>query len=108
VAGYKIGKTMKELAAEFGINRVTVSKHLRRAGVAVRGSGLAEVDACEAAALYAAGWSAARIAERFGVCVDTVLRSLRATGVEIRPPVMRPTAGPKPAQGALRVRSCAR
>jgi DNA-binding CsgD family transcriptional regulator len=31
VAGYHTGKTMKELAAEFGINRLTVSTHDRAA-----------------------------------------------------------------------------
>jgi hypothetical protein len=36
VAGYKHGKTMKELAAEFGINRVTLSAQLRRANVPLR------------------------------------------------------------------------
>jgi len=36
VAGYKHGKTMKELAAEFDINRVTVSAQLRRANVRLR------------------------------------------------------------------------
>jgi len=85
VAGYKAGRTMKELAAEFGIHRVTVSRHLRRTGVAVRGSRLGERESREAAALYAAGWSAARVAERLGVCADTVLRSLREAGAVIRP-----------------------
>jgi len=68
---------LERYAAEFGIHRVTVSRHLRRTGVAVRGSRLGERESHEAAALYAAGWSAARVAERLGVCADTVLRSLR-------------------------------
>jgi hypothetical protein len=36
IAGYEAGKTMKDLAVEFGINRLTVSAHLRRAGVPLR------------------------------------------------------------------------
>jgi len=40
VAGYEAGRTMKELAAEYGINRMTVSAHLRRAGAALRRPGL--------------------------------------------------------------------
>ena len=40
VAGYEAGKTMKELAAEFGINRNTVKAHLRRSEAALRRLGL--------------------------------------------------------------------
>jgi DNA-binding CsgD family transcriptional regulator len=36
IAGYQSGRTMKELAAELGINRLTVSAHLRRAQVTTR------------------------------------------------------------------------
>jgi hypothetical protein len=40
IAGYQSGKTMKELALEFGMDRRTVSTYLRRAEVAVRRGGI--------------------------------------------------------------------
>jgi hypothetical protein len=76
---------MKELAVEFGINRLTVSVHLRRALVLPRRGGLDQEQAVEAARLYEAGWSSGRLAERFGVSADNVLKVLRRTGVAIRP-----------------------
>jgi hypothetical protein len=39
-AGYRAGRSMQELAGEFGIDRRTVSTYLRRAGVVVRRGGL--------------------------------------------------------------------
>ena len=69
IAGYEAGKTMKDLAVEFGINRLTVSAHLRRAGVPLRRSGLDTEQTAEAARLYDAGWSSMKLAERFGVSV---------------------------------------
>jgi DNA-binding CsgD family transcriptional regulator len=85
IAGYRSDKTMKELAAEFGIDRRTVSTYLRRAGVAVRRGGLDREQTVEAARLYEAGWSSRRLAERFDVSVDSVLKALRRAGVAIRP-----------------------
>jgi predicted DNA binding protein len=85
IAGYQSGKTMKELAAEFGINRLTVSTHVRRAGVRTRRGGLDEEQAGEAAHLYKAGWSSGKLAERFNVSADNVLKALRNAGVTIRP-----------------------
>jgi len=76
---------MRELAAEFGIDRRTVSTYLRRAGVAVRRGGLDQEQTIEAARLYQAGWSSGRLAGRFGVSADNVLKALRAAGVAIRP-----------------------
>jgi DNA-binding CsgD family transcriptional regulator len=85
VRGYEAGQTMSELAAEFGINRLTVSRHLRRVGVILRRTGLGPLGANEVANLYEAGWSSARLAERFDVSADTVLKALRHAGVAIRP-----------------------
>jgi len=97
VAGYEAGETTKELAAEYGIHRVTVSSHLRWAGIPLRRSGLNAAQIAEAADLYRAGYSSERIAERFGVNADTVIRALRRAGVAIRrrrggPRSKRPTA----------------
>jgi hypothetical protein len=74
IAGYEAGKTMKDLAV--GINRLTVSAHLRRVGVPLRRSGLDTEQTAEAARLYDAGWSSVKLAERFGVSADTVLIAL--------------------------------
>jgi DNA-binding CsgD family transcriptional regulator len=40
VDGCRSGKTMKELASEFGIHRTTVSSHLTEQGVPIRHGGL--------------------------------------------------------------------
>ena len=85
VAGYEAGTSMKELAAEFGINRLTVSSHLRRTGVPIRRGGLDHEQASEAAGLYSDGWSSGRWAERFNASADSVLKALRSKGVPIRP-----------------------
>jgi hypothetical protein len=76
---------MKELAAEFGVNRLTVFTHVRRAGVRTRRGGLDEEQAVEATRLYEAGWSSGKLAERFNVSADNVLEALRDAGVTIRP-----------------------
>jgi transposase len=84
VAGYGTGKTMKELAAEFGISRQTASLHLRRANTPIRREGVDQERASEVVALYEAGWTSRNIAGRYGVSPDTILRTLRRQGVEIR------------------------
>jgi DNA-directed RNA polymerase specialized sigma24 family protein len=76
---------MNDLAAEFGIDRRTVPVYLRRAGVETRRGGLDDKQAVEAARLYETGWSSGRLAERFGVSADNVLKTLRRAGVIIRP-----------------------
>lgn len=85
IAGYRTGKTMKDLAGEFGINRLTGSAHLRRASVIPRRGGLDQGRAAEATRLYEAGWSSGRLAKRFNVSADNVLKALRGAGVTIRP-----------------------
>lgn len=92
MAGYATGKSMKELAVEFGINRVTVSSYLRQAQVPLRRVGLSTEQAVEAVGLYEAGWSSGRLAKRYDVSADTVLKSLRRTGAAIRPR----RGGPRP------------
>jgi DNA-binding transcriptional regulator LsrR (DeoR family) len=85
VAGYEARKTVKELAASFGIDRNTVSRRLRQAGITMRTRGLTHDQAAEAVRLYEAGWSSGRLAEEFGVSADNVLKSLRRAGVVVRP-----------------------
>jgi lambda repressor-like predicted transcriptional regulator len=84
VAGYLSGKAMTELARQFGIERRTVAAVLDRARVP-RHHDLTAERLKDAAGLYEAGWSAARLGEHFDVSPDTMLRHLRSSGVTIRP-----------------------
>jgi DNA-directed RNA polymerase specialized sigma24 family protein len=97
VAGYEAGRTVKELAASFGIDRNTVSRRLRQAGITMRRRGLTNDQAAEAVCLYEAGWSSGRLAETFGVSADNVLRALRRADVAIRPRRGGPTSKRSPA-----------
>jgi transposase len=63
VDGYQEGATVYELAERFKIHRVTVSEHLRRQGVEMRGQGLYDQQIFEAALLHGRGWSLARFLE---------------------------------------------
>jgi len=71
VAGYRKGKTVYELAADFGIARQTVSLILKRNGVPMRMQGLRDDQRTEVAELRAQGWSYARLGTRFGVNAST-------------------------------------
>jgi lambda repressor-like predicted transcriptional regulator len=86
---YEEGKTIKELAAHFGIHRVTVKELLRRHGVELRRAGLASDDVTAASLLYADGWSLAKLGHKFGVDAATVWRALRTSGVTRRTPAGR-------------------
>ncbi|MDR0593577.1 MAG: helix-turn-helix domain-containing protein [Bifidobacteriaceae bacterium] len=74
IEGYLSGKTVYELAAEFGVTRQTVTGHLKRRGVAMRLKGIAESDRAEVARLRGEGMSYARIGEKLGVDPSTVQR----------------------------------
>jgi len=67
VEGYQAGKSVYQLAPLFGINRQTVSLHLKRRGVAMRRQRLDESDRPEIERLRAEGWSYTRLGERFHV-----------------------------------------
>ncbi len=77
VDGYLSGQTVYELAAEFGIERRTVSAHLHRRGVPMRRRGLSLAQKEGALTLRDRGWSLARIGARFDVAPGTVLNGLR-------------------------------
>ncbi len=76
VDGYLAGETVYELAAEFGIERRTVSAHLHRRGVPMRRRGLSLAQKEEAFALRDRGWSLAQIGARFDVAPGTVRSTL--------------------------------
>jgi IS30 family transposase len=74
VEGYRSGSTMKELARQFGVHRVTVSLLVKRAGVPVRRASLDESLRPEIARLRDEGWSYSRPGDRYGVDPATVRR----------------------------------
>lgn len=76
VDGYLSGQTVYELAAEFCIERRTVSAHLHRRGVPMRRRGLSLAQKEEAFALRDRGWSLAQIGARFDVAPGTVRSTL--------------------------------
>jgi len=84
VEQYQGGKNTYELARQFRIHRVTVSRMLKHAGVEMRNQGLSAEQIDAAADLYEEGNSLAKIGEHFGVDHGTVWRQLRKRGVKMR------------------------
>lgn len=80
---YQSGETVYDLAERFKINRKTVSGILHRAGVQIRGR-LTSEQVDEAARLYAAGWSLARVAAKLDTTANTVRIRLLERGVTMR------------------------
>ena len=80
-------RTINQLAAEFGIHRTTVTGQLDRHGVPRHSEQTAWDDETlkEAAELYAAGASLARVADQFRVDAQTVANRFRRAGVAVRP-----------------------
>jgi hypothetical protein len=61
--GYLAGKTVYELAAEFGCHRVTISAILKRQGIALRLQPAAEEEVERMITLYQSGLSLAAVGE---------------------------------------------
>lgn len=74
VAVYEAGATLRGLAKQFHIHRLTAAAHLARRSVPVRRAGLDSVQAKEAARLYQAGWTLVQLGRRFEVAPQTVHR----------------------------------
>ena len=83
IRGYREGAAVYELAERFTIHRTTVSGHLRRAGVPMRGQGLDEIQVGHAVLLHRQGWTVVQIGDHFGVDHRTVLSAIRARGVPV-------------------------
>jgi transposase-like protein len=83
---YQLGMSALELARQYGINRHTVTKHLRSDGVILRGGQTKMTpDATEKAAqLYASGQSLSQIGAHLGVDATTVHKALKKAGVKMR------------------------
>jgi len=86
VKEYQAGATAYELSQRFNIHRETVSLHLHRQAVKMRGQGLNEPQVMSAARLYEQGWSCARIARHYNVNPGTIWLRLHAIGVQMRDP----------------------
>lgn len=85
VAAYEAGATLRELAKQFHIHRVTVAAHLAGCGVPVRHRGLDAGQAKEATRLHQAGWALVQLSRRFEVDAQTVRQTIARQGVPIRP-----------------------
>ncbi len=86
VCDYEAGLNMRPLARKYGIHRLTVAAHLRRAGVELRYQGLADDEIKAAAQLYRNGWSLQRLADRYDCTAETVRQALKAHSVTMRKP----------------------
>jgi hypothetical protein len=82
---YEQGIEIKDLAAQFRVDRATVAAIARRAEAPKR-YGIVEHNIDLATQLYEQGWSGATIGQHFGVAPDTVIRALRKAGVTLRKP----------------------
>lgn len=66
VADYRAGQSTRQLMATYGLGKGAVLRLLEAAGVQTRHQGLTSADQTAAAKLYAAGWSAAKVATKMG------------------------------------------
>jgi len=84
---YQHGRSLNELAQQFGVHRRTVADHLERLGVARRVNlpKLTPSDIERAVRQYQAGNSLATVGKSLNVDASTVQRGLRKAGVTIRP-----------------------
>lgn len=84
IAQYQAGDSINELARVLGVDRSVVSRQLDRAGQTKRRPGLTFEDLERIEALYAAGWSLARLGREFHVHGKTVAAHLRSVGIAVR------------------------
>lgn len=85
VEDYAEGLPIDKLVAKFQIDQSTVQKHVREHGLPRRSPRLGQRQVEEAAQLYQAGQSLAKLSKHFGVATDTVALALRRAGVTLRP-----------------------
>lgn len=84
VAGYQGGQNTTKLAEQFKVSRRTISKVLNREGVTLRARPLTERQIDQAALLYEAGLSLAKIGRVIGARPRTIQLRLRERGVVLR------------------------
>ncbi len=82
---YQTGKTMAEVAEDFGVTATTICNVLKRNGVAARSARrLGSTDEAEVCRLYLSGCSGVELAARYGCNHHTIYNALRRNGIESR------------------------
>lgn len=86
-ARYQSGRSLNDLAREFGVHHRTLADHLERLGIARRVNlpKLSAADVKRAATRYRAGESLAIVGKALNVDASTVQRALKRAGIKIRP-----------------------
>jgi len=82
---YLAGRSMNDLARQYGVCRRTILHALQGGNVSIRSYGLSPDRVSEAANLYRAGWSLARLAEKYGCSVKAVRNAFQRHRVDVRP-----------------------
>ena len=85
VEGYAAGVPVDQLAASFGVNRVTVMKHTQDHYLPHRTPRLDPDQVEDVIRLYSEGLSTATIGKQFRVDDGTIALALRKAGVALRP-----------------------
>jgi DNA-binding NarL/FixJ family response regulator len=84
VEAYKAGATAREIGERLGVDRRTISGHLKAVGVRLRLSPLTPEEAAHAAHLYAGGLSMAQVGERLGRSNSLIRLTLKRAGIRSR------------------------
>ncbi len=84
IEGYRSGATTRGLAEKYGCHRDTISRQLKKQGVAVTIEKVTDNDITEMVRLYESGLKAEEVGRQFGINKTTALRHLRASGVQMR------------------------
>lgn len=98
-ADYESGLSAREIGDARGLDRVTVLKRLRAAGVKIRRQGLEPGQVDTAVAMYMAGQTLAQVGAHYGVAQGTVGRYLKEHGVTMRPPLVPAISASSPSAG---------
>jgi len=83
---YSSGATVYELATEFSVDRKTISRHLKAAGIRMGLRPLTTAQVEEAIRLYTSGLSLAAVGRELGVHASTVNLALRKREMTLRNP----------------------
>jgi DNA invertase Pin-like site-specific DNA recombinase len=82
---YRLGKSTYALARQFGTDRHTITRHLRRGGVTLRSRQKLTPELAEQAKqLYADNYSLAAIGKQVGLTPTAVSNALQRAGVQLR------------------------
>ena len=85
VAGYKAGKTIRDLAQKFNCHRITISNKLKASGITV--CNIPDENRIhELIKLYQSGLSLTTVGDQVGLSRTSVLKYLQLNGIETRDP----------------------